>query len=260
MTERWTRRIERAAQLADEEDAARELLLSYRQLLELQRDCYFALRALDSQLTGSLERDLPVVCAAAEPMIPAVAAFGPGPVAETAVHLLASLSPELESILAAGWRSRSRHSFFQKLVLQPYAEHLAVANKRPIDRGLAPRSGVCPFCGGAAQLAILQSTSVEDGATRSLSCGTCATTWRVGRFFCPECGEEDERHLAYYEATAFAHLRVEACDTCRHYLKSVDLTRFGLAEPVVDEVAGGALDLWATEHGYRKIELNLIGL
>ena len=45
-----------------------------------------------------------------------------------------------------------------------------------------------------------------------------------------------------------------------HYLKTVDLTRQGNAVPLVDEVAGAPLDLWAREHGYHKIELNLIGL
>jgi formate dehydrogenase maturation protein FdhE len=29
---------------------------------------------------------------------------------------------------------------------------------------------------------------------------------------------------------------------------------------VVDEVAGGLLDVWAAERGYRKIELNLLGM
>jgi formate dehydrogenase maturation protein FdhE len=40
----------------------------------------------------------------------------------------------------------------------------------------------------------------------------------------------------------------------------VDLTRLGFAVPLVDEVATAALDVWAREHGYKKIELNLVGL
>jgi hypothetical protein len=30
--------------------------------------------------------------------------------------------------------------------------------------------------------------------------------------------------------------------------------------PLVDEVAAAPLDLWASERGYVKIELNLVGL
>jgi formate dehydrogenase maturation protein FdhE len=56
-----------------------------------------------------------------------------------------------------------------------------------------------------------------------------------------------------------AAVRIEACDTCRYYLKSVDRTIDGLAVPVVDEIAAAPLDLWAAEHAYRKIQPNLMG-
>jgi len=99
-----------------------------------------------------------------------------------------------------------------------------------------------------------------DGGSRQLQCATCFTRWPFPRVRCARCGEEDERRLGYYRSSAFDHLRVDACDTCKHYLKSVDLTRLGIAVPVVDEVAGAALDLWARDHDYQKIELNLVGL
>jgi formate dehydrogenase maturation protein FdhE len=43
------------------------------------------------------------------------------------------------------------------------------------------------------------------------------------------------------------------------YLKSIDLTKTGLAVPVVDELATLPLDLWAHEHGYEKLQINLLG-
>ena len=69
-----------------------------------------------------------------------------------------------------------------------------------------------------------------------------------------EHGEERE------QAPALEHVRVDACESCRRYLKTVDRSRLGLAVPLVDEVAGAPLDIWAQEHGYTKIELNLVGL
>jgi formate dehydrogenase maturation protein FdhE len=66
--------------------------------------------------------------------------------------------------------------------------------------------------------------------------------------------------LGYFKPAAYAHLRIEACDSCRHYVKSVDLTRLRFADPLVDEVASAPLDAWARDHGYSKTELNLIGL
>jgi formate dehydrogenase maturation protein FdhE len=42
-------------------------------------------------------------------------------------------------------------------------------------------------------------------------------------------------------------------------LKTVDLTKAGLAIPVVDELATIPLDLWARERGYEKLQINLLG-
>jgi formate dehydrogenase maturation protein FdhE len=55
-------------------------------------------------------------------------------------------------------------------------------------------------------------------------------------------------------------VRIEACDTCKHYIKGVDLTRAGFAAPIVDEIDAAPLDLWACERGFTKIELNLVGV
>jgi formate dehydrogenase maturation protein FdhE len=55
-------------------------------------------------------------------------------------------------------------------------------------------------------------------------------------------------------------VRVEACDTCHHYIKTIDLTKDGRAVPVVDELAAIPLSLWAAENGYRKVSTNFLGL
>ena len=66
--------------------------------------------------------------------------------------------------------------------------------------------------------------------------------------------------MPVYVAAQIDYVRVEACDTCHTYLKSVDLTKDGFAVPVVDEIATVALNLWAEEHGYTKIETNVLGM
>jgi formate dehydrogenase maturation protein FdhE len=66
--------------------------------------------------------------------------------------------------------------------------------------------------------------------------------------------------LAVYTAAEFNHVRVEGCDTCHHYIKTVDLTKNGLAVPVVDELATIPLNLWAQEHGFVKLRTNLLGI
>jgi len=65
---------------------------------------------------------------------------------------------------------------------------------------------------------------------------------------------------AIYYAAGIDHVRVEACEWCRRYIKTVDLTKDGRAVPVVDELATIPLSLWAAEHGYLKCAANLLGL
>jgi FdhE protein len=77
---------------------------------------------------------------------------------------------------------------------------------------------------------------------------------------CPGCGEDRNEALATFIAEEFHHVRVEACDTCKTYIKTVDLTRNGLAVPVVDELATLPLTLWAQEHGYTKLQPNLMAV
>ncbi len=88
----------------------------------------------------------------------------------------------------------------------------------------------------------------------------CSTEWPFGRILCPACGEENVEKLSVYTASQFPYVRVEACDTCRRYIKTVDLTKNGHAVPLVDELATIPLNLWAKEHGYTKLQVNLLGL
>jgi hypothetical protein len=73
------------------------------------------------------------------------------------------------------------------------------------------------------------------------------------RVLCPNCGEENKERFPIYTAPEFPAARVDACDTCKTYIKSIDLTKDGHAIPVVDEIATVALNIWAEEHGYTKL-------
>jgi hypothetical protein len=260
MRDSWQRRIDRAAHLAEQDAAARPLLQVYGRLLGLQRDCYEALRRRADRLTGSLESDIAAVRSCVAPMLSAVTTIGPPRLVEEAGRILDGAPTAIDAMLLAGWHAPADQQFFPKIALQPYAQYLATIDVRPTDRDTPRGTYSCPFCGGAPQLSILESAGDADGGSRQLLCATCFTGWSFPRVRCAHCGEEDERRLGYYHSPAFDHLRVDACDTCKHYLKTVDLTRLGIAVPVVDEVAGAPLDLWAREHDYQKIQLNLVGL
>jgi FdhE protein len=116
----------------------------------------------------------------------------------------------------------------------------------------------CPFCGEKPQVGVLRGEG--DGAKRSLICSLCSTEWDFRRLLCPGCGEESPDKLPVYTAEELPYVRIEACDTCHLYIKAVDLSRNGLAVPVVDELATVSLNLWAEDHGYSKLQLNLLGV
>ena len=144
-------------------------------------------------------------------------------------------------------------SFFARACLQPIAENLQA--QLPVEANYS--KNLCPACGGFAQLAVLRPEG--EGASRWLLCSFCLREWLYRRIVCPWCGEEDKEKLPRYSAEECGHVSVEACDTCKKYLKAVDMTIDGHAEPLVDEAALAVLDVWATEHGYTKIIRNLIG-
>jgi formate dehydrogenase maturation protein FdhE len=257
----WERRIRRAEQLAADPIPAAPLLAFYARVLRQQRALYGELRRTGG-LSGSLARDAERVGAAAVALVRDVEAHGPPPLADEARTLSAAGVPQIAARLLAYSREPSDRDFFAKAILQPYGEWLADAAITRSERTGIPADNRCPACGGAPQLSFLEPTTAipGDGGGRSLLCAGCLTAWPFRRVRCPACGEEDEPKLAYYHAPDLDHLRVDACETCRRYLKTVDLTRLGFAVPLVDEVAGASLDLWAREHGYEKIELNLVGL
>jgi formate dehydrogenase accessory protein FdhE len=260
--ESWSQRIARANELAKTGRTDATLLEFYAGLLRLQEQSYDRLRArLGTTATGSLSRDLPTVRETVPPMLEQIAVRGPQALALQAQRLLEDKdNTAIDGMLIGYWSHPSDRDFFPKAALQPYVSWLAEAAIVPTDRGLRRADNRCPFCGGSPQLSILHTPSDTTGGGRMLLCATCLTPWPFRRVVCASCGEEDDRRLAYFHAPDFDHLRVDACETCRHYLKAVDLTRLGRAIPVVDEIAGAPLDVWAREQGYEKIELNLLGL
>jgi formate dehydrogenase accessory protein FdhE len=257
----WDEGIRRSEQLAVQNEAVRELLTFYGRLLRAQQQIYEHVRSRIGWLpSGNLQDDLPVVRAALPVLLETIESSGPQALVAEARNLSEAPEEELDELLLAQWRQPSELQFFAKAFLQPYARWLADSDGRPVDRALEVGVNYCPFCAGRPQCSILKTTGEEaEGGGRELLCSTCLTVWPVRRVLCINCGEEHPAKLAYFHSPEFDHVRVEACDNCRRYIKGIDLTRLGLAVPLVDEVATAPLDLWACEHGYKKVELNLVG-
>jgi FdhE protein len=99
-----------------------------------------------------------------------------------------------------------------------------------------------------------------EGARRSLCCALCGGEWLFGRIMCPCCFEEDPHKLPSFRDERYANVRIEACETCRRYIKSLDLSEDARPIPEVDDLVSIAMDLWAAEQGYTRIEPGLAGL
>ena len=93
-----------------------------------------------------------------------------------------------------------------------------------------------------------------------LGCSLCGLEWLFERILCPSCFEEDPHKLPAFRDESHPAVRIEACETCRRYVKSIDLTVDARALPEVDDLVSLGLDLWAAREGFTRIEPGLAGL
>lgn len=267
---KWDARIRRAEELASSCPFASEGLHFYKHVTGLQKSLYAKFEAAcGSQKTtremGALRKEFDPFLLL--PLFPSflsqIEDHAPAPLAQAARDLRARDAQRWQQLLTEFWQNRAESPPLSEPVeallswtfLQPYAEYLADRTEREPLHATPPE---CPLCLTKPQVGVLRTEG--DGAKRSLICALCANEWEYRRIVCPACGEEDVSKLAVYTSQEFGHVRVEACDTCRNYIKTVDLTKNGHAVPVVDELATIPLNLWAAEHGYTKLRTNLLGL
>jgi len=256
----WTARVHRAEELAERNPWSKQVLGFYSLLLAFQKTIYERVTVGPASKSAEFLPSLDLDRAARElpELAEIVSAYGPVTLAKNAARWHGSSFQQnrdlLEQWLFAAEIPDGTGAFFARVLLQPQAERLVeLGNFLP--QSMAENR--CPYCGSRPQLAVLRPEG--DGAKRMLLCSLCSSEWAFRRILCPECGEENHEKLPRYSAVGIPAVRVEACETCRHYQKSVDLTLDGLAVPVVDEIAAAPLDLWAAEHDYRKIQANIVG-
>jgi FdhE protein len=251
----WDLRIARASELREKHSAASELLRFYEQLARFQKSVY-------ERLTDNEDHDVAVLIGFFPDLLALVARAGSAQLQQAGDRLTQGGKQDWLELLNAVWRHDPDHQdlpseylFFAKALLQPYAELLA---QKTTGVHETTGSSLCPFCGSKPQVAVLRPEG--DGGKRSLVCSLCSTEWTYRRLLCPSCGEEHKDKLPVFVADEFEYVRVDACDSCHTYLKSIDMTKNGRAIPVVDELATVSLNLWAQEKNYRKFETNLFGV
>ena len=266
---KWDVRISRARELTPRYPSASEGLRFYEHIAQFQKSFYAELEAecgtaKEQRPPGSLRQELDLFT-----LLPRFSSFlsvieknAPAPLAQSAKACRTSGINLWQAMLIEFWGASEKQpnldpaqSLLSWIFLQPYAEYLADYSLHP---PLHSTPTLCPLCSSKPQVGVLRVEG--DGGKRSLICALCCHEWEFRRIVCPACGEEDVHKLAVYSAQELAHVRVEACDTCHIYIKTVDLTKDGRAVPVVDEMATIPLNLWASDHGYTKLHANLLGI
>ena len=262
---------------------AGEVLDFYGALLGVQEQAY---AEAQSARPGALD----LIAYVAENVVPAVVdmtvAAGPLKLREGVADRLNSTDPrELIAAWIGGEEQGALDRYVARASLSPVLEALG-AEVAATCTGVRDERH-CPSCGGLPQLSCFAVASEDLAAGgRFLGCARCHATWGYARMTCPGCGEDSSSRLPIFNEegnasgergslvrglegrlgdhrkdnkAVFPHVRIEACETCRHYLLNIDLLADPAAIPIVDELAALPLDLYARDRGFTKIIPNLMG-
>jgi FdhE protein len=244
---RWAQRIARAQALAARHPPAADILRFYAQLAAHQQ-------TLAAQWAGA-PWDPPLVLSALPATLELFACSGPAELARFVTALrdapLDSWTGTLNRYLAEEpFETRDAPlAFVIETLLQPLAEQCAHA----ASKQQTGHDNRCPFCQQRPTTGVLRDAG--QGTRRALVCGLCFTEWAFERIVCPSCGERRFDALPVYTAEQVANARIDGCDSCGLYLKTIDASKDGTSIPEVDDLATLTLDLWAQEHGYRRLRL-----
>ncbi|HEX2218510.1 MAG TPA: formate dehydrogenase accessory protein FdhE [Gemmatimonadales bacterium] len=121
---------------------------------------------------------------------------------------------------------------------------------RPLLAEISWARACCPACGAPPLLSV---TTGKESA-RHLLCGRCGAAWGWPRTRCAVCGERDHHRLGYLHAPGEGdYRRVEVCDACRGYMKTVSVLDLPDADRLLRlDLETSALDFIALDAGYSR--------
>ena len=108
--------------------------------------------------------------------------------------------------------------------------------------------GYCPICGSLPVISILKS-----GGDRALICSFCWHPWSVKRVYCPFCENRDSQTQQYFYHEGEKEFRVDLCDSCKKYVKTLDSRETErMIYPPLEQISTLHLDFKANEMGYES--------
>ncbi len=117
-----------------------------------------------------------------------------------------------------------------------------------LDKDQPWTKGYCPICGSHPGLSMFQGEG-----ERFLFCSFCWYKWASNRIFCPFCDNTDTKTLNYFFSEDEKEYRVDLCDKCKKYIKTIDSRKTErIIYPPIEQVATLHLDIKAKEMKYES--------
>jgi FdhE protein len=108
--------------------------------------------------------------------------------------------------------------------------------------------GYCPICGSRP----LMSEFNAEGQ-REYLCSFCGFEWPGERLKCPFCENSDHTKLHYFYAEGDEAYRVDICDACNQYIKTVDSRKLDYEPDLgMEDIVTIHLDILASEKGFKR--------
>ena len=108
--------------------------------------------------------------------------------------------------------------------------------------------GYCPMCGSLPSLSLLR----EEVGKRYLLCSYCGYEWQIDRVICPFCNNHEQDSLHYFYGEGEESYRIDLCDRCHQYIKTLDLRKMEAPDCLLEDLATLHLDLLAFQKGYKR--------
>ncbi|NWF76451.1 MAG: formate dehydrogenase accessory protein FdhE [Nitrospirae bacterium] len=116
--------------------------------------------------------------------------------------------------------------------------------------------GYCPICG---ELPFISELKGE--GQRYLLCSFCNLEWQSERLKCPFCGNNDHNKLHFFYVEGIETHRVDLCDNCQQYIKTVDSRKLNYEPDLnLEDITTMHFDILASEKGFKRPVTSPFGL
>ncbi|MDQ7786190.1 MAG: formate dehydrogenase accessory protein FdhE [Thermodesulfovibrionales bacterium] len=108
--------------------------------------------------------------------------------------------------------------------------------------------GYCPVCGSLPRISALRGKG-----QRFFLCTFCSFEWQSERLKCPFCENSDHQTLHYLYTDGDEICRVELCEKCKKYIKTIDTRKLSYEPDLhLEDIATIHLDILASEKGFSR--------